>query len=96
MGTQSLVIAASMGGTGIAQGFERRRGGRTETGGPGDQEASMVKMGLLQDGKSMNLVAASREFSISIDRTNLLDHSLQSFEMLRFDDDIHVEDIEVR
>ena len=87
MDTQSLVVATSKGGTSIAEVFERRRGGRAWTGGPGDQEGSMIKIRLSQDEKTIKLVAASEESSVSIDRSNLLDHRSQSFEMVPFDDE---------
>lgn len=93
MDTQTLVVAISTGGTSIAQGFERRRGGRAWTGGRGEQEALMIKTRLLRDEKTTELVAASRaSSSTTSDRSNLLGHRSESLEMLPFgDDENHVE-----
>ena len=64
---KSLVVAASTGGTSIAQAMEHRHGGRIWKGSPGDDIFEGIRIRFLSDDKKVEMVAASREQTISMD-----------------------------
>lgn len=64
---KSLVVAASTGGTSIAQAIEHRHSGRIWKGSPGDDVFEGIRIRLLSDDKKLELVASSREQTIPMD-----------------------------